>query len=317
MPSWDEFASAGIFDRRGTVQSWSEECGKGVILSDDGIELSASQGAIVGGGIGALEEGERVLFQIAGGGSSDLRAVWIKPEGVPVELEEAVFLLGDDGYFRYLPCVRGPSGNIVIDGSDLASVLTEASLPRFRAPRNHLLLLCGEFERLINHPSVDEAALQNFFESNPEFLLADQFEALYPQVVLPISSRRQRLIPDFILRPIAGMSHEPEIVELKLPQQPVVKLHGADHAGLYAPVHEAVDQLRSYARSFDDGFTRQEVERRLGFTAHRPRLALIVGRASGLPDGRLSAQAMERIAPVEFRTYDDLLLQFRRRVGLD
>jgi cold shock CspA family protein len=317
MPSWDEFASAGIFDRRGTVQSWSEEYGKGVILSDDGIELTASRRAIVGGESGTLEVGERVLFQISGGGSSDLRAVWIMREGVPAEPEEAVFLLGDDGHFTYMPCVRGPSGNIVIDGGDLASVLIEASLPRMRVPRNHLLLLCGEFERLINRPSVEEAALQEFFESNPEFLLADQFEALYPQVVLPIASRGKRLIPDFILRPIAGMSHEPQIVELKLPQQPVVKLHGADHAGLYAPVHEAVDQLRSYARSFEDGSTRQQVERRLGFTAHRPRLALIVGRASGLPDGRLTAQAMERIDPVEFRTYDDLLLQFRRRAGLD
>jgi len=180
-----------------------------------------------------------------------------------------------------------------------------------------LWLLCAEFEQLINRPSVEEAALQEFFESNPEFLLTDEFEALYPQVVLPVGSRDSQLIPDFILRPVAGMSHEPEIVELKLPRQPVVKLHRAEHVGVYAPIHEAVDQLRSYARSFEDGVVREEIQRRLGFTAHRPTLALVVGRASGLPGNRLMALAKERVDPVELRTYDDLLLRFRRRVGLD
>jgi hypothetical protein len=122
--------------------------------------------------------------------------------------------------------------------------------------------------------------------------------------------------PDFILRPVAGVSYEPAIVELKLPTQPVVKLN-RDHVGLYAPVHSAIDQLHSYARAFEDDRSREQIAERLGFTAHRPSLALIVGRAKDLPGNRIPALAKKRIEPVELRTYDDLLLQFRRRAGLD
>lgn len=230
--------------------------------------------------------------------------------------DECVFLLAEDGRFRSLPCTRGPTGNVIIDGGDLASVLTDSSLPSLPGSRSGLWKACTEFERLINEPSVPESALQEFFEAHPEFLLADKFEAMYPQVVLPIDSEGAQFRPDFILRPFAGVSYEPEIVELKLPRQPVAKL-SSSRTGLYAPIHGAVDQLRSYARVFEDERRRGEIARRLGFTTHRPTLALIVGRTRDLPQSRRTALMRERIEPVQLRTYDDVLLQFRKRAGLD
>lgn len=307
----------------GVVKWWSEDKGYGFLTPDDGSkDVFVHFTAIVGDGFPTLAESERVTFAIEEGpkgpaaatvmhGSADQPAP--EPDSEP---EEYVFLLDDDGQFRYLPCVRGPAGSVIVDSSDLALVLTDASLPGPQRKKGQPWKLCAEFEQLINEPNVPELLLQEFFEEHPEFLLADNFEAMYSQIVLPAESSEAALRPDFILRPFGGMTHEPEIVELKLPQQPIVKLNRS-HVGLYDPVHKAVDQLRSYARAFEDERSREQIAEKLGFTAHRPTLALIVGRADALPVNRITALARESINPVQLRTYDDLLLQFRRRSGLD
>lgn len=307
----------------GVVKWWSEDKGYGFLSPDDGSkDVFVHFTAIDGGGFQNLGENEKVTFEVEEGpkgpaAASVTRMGTVTDEPAPEPgQEEYLFVLDDDGQFRYLPCTRGPAGSIIVDTSDLALVLTDAALPGSPRPKGQLWKLCAEFERLINERNAPESLFQEFFEEHPEFLLADEFEAMYPQIVLPAESPGATLRPDFVLRPYAGMTHEPEIVELKLPQQPVVKLNRS-HVGLYAPVHDAVDQLRSYARVFEDEKNREAIAEKLGFTAHKPTLALIVGRADALPANRVTAVARERINPVRLRTYDDLLLQFRRRSGLD
>ena len=318
LPSRSEFLRSKAGPLTGTVKWFSDDKGYGFITPDDGLkDVFVHHTAILGEGFRALTEGAPVSFEIELGPVGPAAAgVSQGRSEAPAEPEQYVFLLDESGNFRYLPCSRGPSGNIVINQGDLASVLTDASLPSGNLGKGRLLRMCTEFEQLINERTVSESSIQEFLEENPEFLLADQFDALFPQVVLPIRSATGPMRPDFILRPVAGVSYEPAIVELKLPTQPVVKLN-RDHVGLYAPVHSAIDQLHSYARAFEDDRSREQIAERLGFTAHRPSLALIVGRAKDLPGNRIPALAKKRIEPVELRTYDDLLLQFRRRAGLD
>jgi hypothetical protein len=230
-------------------------------------------------------------------------------------LGDHLFLLGPDGVFRFVPSAPGPVGNILVESDELASVVTDAALLSASTGAARILRICSQFEQLINDPNADERIFQEFFEEYPDFLLADQYEALYPQVVLPMGTSGATLRPDFILRPFAGMTHEPEIVELKLPRQPIVKLNRS-HVGLYSPIHDAIAQLRSYARVFSDEGNRAVLAEQLGFTVYRPSLALVVGRTANLPSQRLAALAREGIEPVRLHTYDDLLLRYRRRAGL-
>jgi hypothetical protein len=117
------------------------------------------------------------------------------------------------------------------------------------------------------------------------------------------------LRPDFILRPLAGVTYDANIVELKLSQQPIIKASG--HGGLYARIHEAVDQLRACARYFESEENQAYVEHKLGFTPLVPKLTLIVGRTIERDTRNVAAQALQRIQPVELRTYTDLLVRYR------
>jgi hypothetical protein len=85
---------------------------------------------------------------------------------------------------------------------------------------------------------------------------------------------------------------------------------------VYANIHEAIAQLRTYARFFDEQENREYVQNVLGFTAYRPRLALIVGKDIKLADERVKADILESIQPIELLTYNDLLERYRRLVGL-
>jgi len=302
----------------GTLKWFSEEKGFGFIVPDEGgKDIFVHHSEMQGDGFKGLSHGARVTFDLEDSPRGLVAREVAKEPANENSPEEYVFLLGDDGQFRYLPCISGPAGNILIEDGGLASIFTDASLPDPRHVRARQWKACAEFERLINEPLISESTLQQFFEEHPEFLLGDQYEALYPQIVLPGDPQGTQLRPDFILRPFAGMSHEPEIVELKLPQQPIVKLKKSSHIGLYAPVHEAVNQLRSYARVFEEEGKRDAIATELGFTAHRPTLALVVGRIDRLPSNRITALAKENIVPVRLHTYDDLLLRYRRRAGLD
>jgi hypothetical protein len=235
-------------------------------------------------------------------------------KSAPAFVDDHLLLLDDDGQIRWIPYSCGPSGNVIVDGRAIWSVLTESWIPTFHAVEVARWKVGSEFERLINDPSTPESALQEFFESHPEFLLGDEYDALYPQVVFPTGIDGSPFRPDFILRPVAGVSYEPALVELKLATQPLVK-RTRGHVGLYAGVHDAVAQLRSYARTFEESEHREWFNRELGFDAYRPTLALVAGRAGSLPDRRSAAIARERAQPVELRTYDDLLRQFHKRPG--
>lgn len=107
------------------------------------------------------------------------------------------------------------------------------------------------------------------------------------------------------------MSHEPAVVDLKLPSQRVIK-PTPRREGLYANVHEGISQLRRYHRYFADSANRDYVHEQLGFTAYDPRLVLVVGRSLDFEDPAARADVIKRARPVELVTYEDVLRRQKR-----
>jgi hypothetical protein len=230
---------------------------------------------------------------------------------VPAPENERIQLLYLDAgnRIRLLNGVRSQDGKVVVETPQFREVLTQSIV--FTPDVDNLTTIL-EFEQLINAPDADEGSFQQFFTAHPEFLLGSEYEALTSEFVLT-STGEETLRPDFLLRPIAGVSWEPAIVELKLPSQPVVKLTPR-RPGLYAKIYEGVAQLRMYARFFEEHENREYVRERLGFTAYRPRLVLIVGRSVELADETIRASVFESVRPVEILTYEDILRRHRRRL---
>jgi glycine cleavage system H protein len=228
-----------------------------------------------------------------------------------LEEVEHVLFLDEQNRIRYFPAVRTEEGLVLTESPEVPSFITGGLVNAQRAQR---LELADEFEELINDPRVTERALQEFFERNPDFLLGAEYEELHSQVVLRRADEGT-LRPDFILRPLAGVSREAQIVDLKLPRDRVVK-HVPNRVHLYDKIHEAVAQLRTYARYFEEHENREHVQRTLGFTSYVPKVTLIVGKTIELDAHGDAARALARAQPVDIVTYTDVLRRYRRLAEL-
>ncbi|MGA2650944.1 MAG: glycine cleavage system protein GcvH [Terracidiphilus sp.] len=225
---------------------------------------------------------------------------------------EHILFLDEENRIHYLRAIRGDDGKIIVHTDSFREVLSQSYI---RLPWSSAKAVIEEFEELINRPKIKEQALQEFFERFPEFLLGGEHETAHPHVRLKpqvmIGDEEQDLIPDFILKPIAGMTHEPSIVELKLPTVPIIK-STPRRERLYDSVAEAVAQLKTYARYFEQTENREYVRKVLGFTAYRPRLVLVVGKTISVGDEKLKADILSRSEGVEIRTYQDILYRYKK-----
>lgn len=224
---------------------------------------------------------------------------------------EHVLYLDDRNRIRYFPAVRTEAGLVLTESSAVPSFIAGGLVNAQLARR---LELAQEFEELINDPKVTERALQAFFERNPGFLTGSEYERLHSQVVLRRADEGD-LRPDFILRPIAGVSRDAHIVDLKLPQDRVIK-ETRNRVHLYAKITEAVAQLRTYAQYFEERENREYVQRTLGFTAFVPKVTLIVGTTIEMDPTGEAARALAAAHPVDIVTYADVLLRYRKLAEL-
>jgi hypothetical protein len=101
-----------------------------------------------------------------------------------------------------------------------------------------------------------------------------------------------------------------DLLELKLPHEPIV-VGRANRKRFSSAVQEAVAQLRTYRDYFDDRSRREEIQRRYGIRAYRPRMAVVIGRLTAMDpiEYRRIADGQKE---VRIMTYDDLLKRARR-----
>jgi len=165
-----------------------------------------------------------------------------------------------------------------------------------------------EFEYLLNSSSCTEAAIQQFLESHPKFLLGQEYERLYPHVILERGDEGP-LIPDFLLQPFGKRFCD--VLDIKLPTAQLV-VGGRNRKRFSAAVAEASAQLRQYRDFFEDPHRRDSVLQRYGVTAYRPRLAVVVGKKAEIDDDILYKQIQDGISGVEVITYEDLLTRAKK-----
>jgi len=163
-----------------------------------------------------------------------------------------------------------------------------------------------EFEDLVNSPTCKELDIQRFLEQHPKFLLGQEYEKAYPQVIL--SGEGQPLIPDFILEPLdRGLC---DVLDLKLPTERLIV--GPDNRQrLSSAVSRGVAQLRSYRDYFEDREHRDIIRKRYGIVAYRPRLSLVIGRSPHV-DPLARRRVEDDYRDVEIVTYDALLKRAKR-----
>lgn len=159
-------------------------------------------------------------------------------------------------------------------------------------------------EKLINS-DAKEKEFQDFFESNPEFLLVlGDYKRAHAQLILH-EDIEGSLIPDFFLEKIN--SNFCDICDLKRPTAELVRRQ-RHRRRFRDTVMEAVAQLENYRDWFEDRERREFFHRMYGLNAYRPRVVVIIGRQRSYND-EVERIRLESNLPawVRLKTYDDVL----------
>jgi len=133
-----------------------------------------------------------------------------------------------------------------------------------------------ELEDIINDPKTKEKDLQMFFEEYPELISGDDYDVVVPQAIISrddSSSWRA----DFVLAPV-NQNEFCKIVELKLPNVPLVTKPHHGHIDFSSKIWHAIRQLRDYAQAFDDHKVRERFREKYQTDVYKPEMHLIAGR---------------------------------------
>jgi len=209
---------------------------------------------------------------------------------------------------RAVPATLLPGSGISLGGQEGTRA---APWVLYRRSRDLWLPGAAALEELINDPTVNEQALQDFFEQRPHLLARNDHDRVLPHPVLA-RDEGSDLIPDFMLEPEDQFA---DILDLKLPMQPVV-VGKANRLRQSAAVSEALAQVREYRAYFDDPGHRERFHRRYGVKAYRPSVVVVIGRDPTADPFELRRLWDELPGHVEVQTYDSLLRRIQRLGGL-
>lgn len=163
----------------------------------------------------------------------------------------------------------------------------------------------AELEELINTPSAGETEFQKFFERHPHFLRREDYREVHPHVYLH-REEEGPLIPDFILtNPDIQKATLVELKRARLRVRPVRRESNRVRFGDL--VMGARAQLLKYRDWFDQPNNRLLVANKLGMQVYKPKLMVIIGRASDFSEGIERASLAHSVPDLEVVTYDDLL----------
>jgi anti-sigma B factor antagonist len=194
-------------------------------------------------------------------------------------------------------------------GEDSAKSSLIIAAPHALSTGNRTLLYdqLQEFEDLLNSLHTAEEDIQQFLETNPGFILGENYRQLHSKVFLEREDDGA-LIPDFVLQPFDRDLCD--LLELKLPGEAVV-VGTRNRKRFSAAVQSAIAQLRTYRDYFEDRTNRERIFQQYGIKAYRPRLSVVIGRVPNL-DPIEYRRIADGQRDVEILTYDDLLARAKR-----
>jgi len=167
-----------------------------------------------------------------------------------------------------------------------------------------------ELEDLLNSPKATEQDFQNFFARNSHFLRNWDHREVYPHVFLTREDAGP-LIPDFILT--NKEAQKAAILDLKLPQAKLIRRQD-NRVRFAAAVMEARTQLLRYRDWFEQPDHRRMLMDKVGMEIYRPRLMVVIGRASEFSDAFERQQLSADNPDIEIVTYDDIARHARDRM---
>ncbi len=133
-----------------------------------------------------------------------------------------------------------------------------------------------ELEELVNSPKTSEQDLQDFFEQNPELLQGEEYDLVIPQAVVCPAGIENAWRLDFVMRPIDQRGFV-KVLELKKPFVSMTKKSPFSQNPFTAKLWDAMQQLRRYARAFQEPAVRDKFRQTYQVDVYRPDLHLIAG----------------------------------------
>lgn len=168
-------------------------------------------------------------------------------------------------------------------------------------------------DKMINRDDLSENDLQRFFESNPQFMVGDQYANIVPQAILEPDHRRVNWRLDFMLSPV-NQNEFAKIVELKMPDAKVIKREQSGHYNFYSEFNRSINQLKDYGRAFDSESTRQRFRERYGLEIFAPKLQLVIGRRWDVENVH-TMLLKQKVEDVEIVDWDSLIDKIKTKIS--
>lgn len=166
-----------------------------------------------------------------------------------------------------------------------------------------------ELEFLINKGNVRESELQAFFNTNPDFLVNDDYKQVHPHMVLK-DKKGKKLIPDYVIEPINQFDFT-NILDLKLPKTRVIV--SSKRPRYSAAILQVCSQLREYSTFFESEQNRKKIIEKYGLTIFNPNMIAIIGRRKNT-DPILYKKLQRDIPELKIKTYDDIIDKMKYRI---
>lgn len=156
----------------------------------------------------------------------------------------------------------------------------------------------------------NEKEIHRYLLSNLRVLLGEFYELTRYEMQYYLPNSRQYVEPDFTNMAYSFYHQNPEIFEVKLPSQKLVR---KDKKIFYRNTTRALNQVTlKYAGYFSDPLNIQEISRRIGYDGNHFNYTLLIGRKREKEENEEYLSNFLETKDVKVITYDELPENFQR-----